>query len=126
MKIDAMVGSIYRRMFSCPLGFMRALVYWFASFMGAVAVFADFHVETDGRIIEFVVGMLGLLVVSPVLWLVYLCQRCDWYIAMIAYGLHAVALLTLARTSRRWLQAIAATIIVVQSFVGIYGLCKSI
>lgn len=126
-RIAAMTsGIVPRRVFPCPLGFIRAIVLWLVSFIGAIAVVAGIHVETDARIIEFIVGLLGLFVVSPVLWLVYLCQRCDWDIAMIAYGLHAVALLTLAKTSRRRLQAIAATIIVLQSFVGIYGLCKSI
>ena len=126
MRIAVMIRNILHCTLPSPLGCLRAIAWWFVTFIASVVVMADSFGTINGRMAEFVVGMFVLLLFTPVLASAWLCRCCNWEVAMIAYGWHIILILILGKAKRKWVQIAAAVIILVQSLVAMYGLCHSI
>ena len=127
MNVAMKNKNICERVFPVPLKCARAIALWFASAIISIGLQAGPSTpEVSGRFLELVVSLVAICLLTPVCALSYLCKHCDWYIAILAYAMQTVVLLVLSKAKRRWLQAIGAILILVQSFVGVHGLIHSI
>ena len=115
MKMDTRLDLFRRLGFDNWTGFVRTLRW-------RLTIDAD-GCQTD---IEFVAGMIVLSISTLVLAFAYLFHCCDWNIAMIAYGCHALLILIVGRTRNRWVQMMATTAVLAQTLIAMYGLRQSI
>jgi hypothetical protein len=127
-KNVAMINRIISEwMFPIPMKCSRAVLWWLVFSIISISVQGElFPSGISNHVLGFIFGMVLLCFLTPVFAVSYLFGNCDWSIVIMAYTLQASVLLILSKTSRRWLQIIAITIVLAQSIVGIYGVIHSI